>query len=92
MAASAPAAQQARMAVDVVSACAAASDTSGVPGLAVVLAVLFAALLASDSLLASRVIQRKAAEAEEASRARMKAEEASRARMTAAPAIAPARA
>lgn len=52
------------MAIDIVGACSTAVDSSGAPGLAVILAVLFSVYIAADSLLASVVIRRKAAEAE----------------------------
>lgn len=52
------------MALDVLATCQAAADASDTPGLAVFLTVLFSVYIALDSLLASSVIVRKAAEAE----------------------------
>jgi len=52
------------MALDVIGTCTAAGAGSDTPGLSVFLAVLFAVYIALDSLLASSVIVRKAAEAE----------------------------
>ena len=52
------------MALDIVTSCATASQGSDTPGLAVFLTVLFAVYIALDSILASSVIVRKAAEAE----------------------------
>ena len=53
-----------RMALDVIGTCTAAAAGSDTPSLAVFLAVLFSVYIALDSLLASSVIVRKAAEAE----------------------------
>jgi hypothetical protein len=53
------------MAIDVLGTCQAAPDgVTAPPGLAVFLTILFAVYIALDSLLASSVIVRKAAEAE----------------------------
>jgi len=52
------------MALDVLSTCSVAATGSDTPGLAVFLTVLFSVYIALDSLLASSVIVRKAAEAE----------------------------
>ena len=52
------------MALDILSTCNVAATASDTPGLAVFLTILFSVYIALDSLLASSVIVRKAAEAE----------------------------
>lgn len=52
------------MAIDVIATCTDAAESSGTPTLAVFLTILFAVYIALDSVLASSVIVRKAAEAE----------------------------
>ena len=52
------------MAIDVLGTCTSASSSGETPTLAVFLTVLFAVYIALDSVLASAVIVRKAAEAE----------------------------
>jgi len=52
------------MAIDVLGTCASSAESGETPTLAVFLTIVFAVYIAFDSVLASAVIVRKAAEAE----------------------------
>ena len=52
------------MAIDVLGTCTSSADSAETPTLAVFLTIVFAVYIALDSVLASAVIVRKAAEAE----------------------------